>query len=124
MARAGDWTVIGFGQEPNGVFSELLARIRTVLRRRAAAPSTAVDTKARPANPHLLSFAGWKVDLVARIVCDSDDQPFGEEKAMRIAEENAGASAEHLVKALIEAASRHCGGRFQDDASLIVLKSL
>jgi hypothetical protein len=37
MAQAGDWTVIGFGQEPNGVFSELLARIQ---REKAPVPAT------------------------------------------------------------------------------------
>ncbi len=52
---------------------ELLARIRTVLRRRAgtgASPAEAV-----PANPNLLGFAGWQVDLVARLLTDPDDQP-------------------------------------------------
>lgn len=55
---------------------ELLARIRTVLRRRAAANvNLAADAIETPANPNLLSFAGWKVDLVARILSDPADQP-------------------------------------------------
>jgi two-component system OmpR family response regulator len=54
---------------------ELLARIRTVLRRRAAAQTTAAETKEKPASSHLLAFAGWKVDLIARMVVDPDDRP-------------------------------------------------
>ena len=55
--------------------------------------------------------------------CNAEDEPFGEETALRIAQENTGASAEYLMKLLIEAASQHCAGRFQDDASLLVVKS-
>jgi phosphoserine phosphatase RsbU/P len=49
---------------------------------------------------------------------------FGEENLVRIAREKSGSSAKELMDSLIEAASRHCGGHFQDDASLIVLKSV
>jgi sigma-B regulation protein RsbU (phosphoserine phosphatase) len=55
--------------------------------------------------------------------CNAKDEAFGEENAMRIARENAGSSGEQLLKMLIEAASWHCGGEFQDDASLMVVKA-
>jgi phosphoserine phosphatase RsbU/P len=51
-----------------------------------------------------------------------DNEPFGEQNLIRIARENAGIRAEELMAALIGAASSHGGDRFQDDASLIVLK--
>jgi len=54
---------------------ELLARIRTVLRRRAGAPGKGAAAKGESANPNLLNFAGWKVDLVARMLFGPDDQP-------------------------------------------------
>ena len=50
---------------------ELLARIRTVLRRRAAVPAPAVEAGDR----NLLAFAGWHVDLVARLLTDPQDRP-------------------------------------------------
>jgi two-component system OmpR family response regulator len=53
---------------------ELLARIRTVLRRRASAAGRAARP-AEPANSNLLHFAGWKVDLLARLLSDPEDQP-------------------------------------------------
>jgi two-component system OmpR family response regulator len=52
---------------------ELLARIRTVLRRRAARNGQ-TDKPVEPANSNLLHFAGWKVDLLARLLSDPDDQ--------------------------------------------------
>ncbi len=56
--------------------------------------------------------------------CDAEDVPFGEENAIRIARENSGAPAEQLLKTLIGAVCQHCGGQFQDDASLLVVKSI
>jgi sigma-B regulation protein RsbU (phosphoserine phosphatase) len=53
-----------------------------------------------------------------------DDEPFGEECLTRIARENRGAGAEDLKDLLIQAASKHCAGRFQDDASMIVLRAV
>ena len=50
---------------------ELLARIRTVLRRHAAVPAPAPEV----GNHNLLSFAGWHVDLVARLLTDPHDKP-------------------------------------------------
>jgi len=54
---------------------DLLARIRTVLRRRTGPSGRGAGAKGETTNPNLLSFAGWKVDLVARMLCDPDDQP-------------------------------------------------
>jgi two-component system OmpR family response regulator len=47
---------------------ELLARIRTVLRRRASSDDEAPAPE--PANQNMLSFAGWQIDLVARMLTD------------------------------------------------------
>jgi sigma-B regulation protein RsbU (phosphoserine phosphatase) len=56
--------------------------------------------------------------------CDQDDEPLGEERLITIARENRGAGAEELKTLLMRAASEHCGERFQDDASMIVLRAL
>jgi sigma-B regulation protein RsbU (phosphoserine phosphatase) len=53
--------------------------------------------------------------------CDQEDEAFGEESVIRIAQENRTAGAEELKTLLMQAASEHCGGHFQDDASMIVL---
>ena len=55
--------------------------------------------------------------------CNADQESFGEHNLIRIARENQSSSAEELMGLLIRAASRHSGGYFQDDASLIVLKA-
>ncbi|HEX4365252.1 MAG TPA: response regulator [Rhodopila sp.] len=54
---------------------ELLARIRTVLRRRGGAQpaaATKADSSATPAGR--LTFAGWSIDLVARMLQDPEDK--------------------------------------------------
>jgi phosphoserine phosphatase RsbU/P len=56
--------------------------------------------------------------------CNQDDEAFGEERLIRIATENRGANAGRLEKLLTQAASAHCGGRFQDDASMIVVRAV
>lgn len=56
--------------------------------------------------------------------CNVDDEAFGEDNVVRIARENPASNAEDLMGLLTQAASRHCGGHFQDDASLIVLKAI
>ncbi len=56
--------------------------------------------------------------------CDRDEDPFGEERLTRIALDNCEAGAEELKNLLIQSASEHCGGRFQDDASMIVLRAV
>lgn len=55
--------------------------------------------------------------------CDAQDEPFGEENVIRIARENSDCTARNLLDLLLAAAADHCGGRFQDDASLIVLNA-
>jgi sigma-B regulation protein RsbU (phosphoserine phosphatase) len=50
--------------------------------------------------------------------------PFGEERLTQIAQQNLNVGAAALEKLLTSAASSHCGGRFQDDASLIVLRAV
>jgi sigma-B regulation protein RsbU (phosphoserine phosphatase) len=56
--------------------------------------------------------------------CDHDDEPFGESNMVKVAAQDSNAGATELMNALMQAASQHCGGRFQDDASLIVLRAL
>ena len=56
--------------------------------------------------------------------CNEDEEPFGEDNVVRIARKNPGASAKDLKVLLTQAASQHCGGHFQDDASVIVLKAV
>jgi sigma-B regulation protein RsbU (phosphoserine phosphatase) len=56
--------------------------------------------------------------------CNGDQQEFGEENLIRIARENFSSSAEDLMHSLIRSVSQHCVERFQDDASLIVLKAI
>jgi len=52
------------------------------------------------------------------------EKPFEEHNLIRIARENPRTTAKELMDLLIGAASHHCGGHFQDDASLIVLKAI
>ena len=56
--------------------------------------------------------------------CDRDDEPFGEDRLLSIARENRTAGADGLKTLLMRAASEHCGGRFQDDATMIVLRAV
>jgi len=53
-----------------------------------------------------------------------DDNQFGEHRLTRIAQENRSSCAEELKTRLMQAASEHCGGRFQDDASMIVVRAV
>lgn len=55
---------------------------------------------------------------------NSFEEPFGEERVTRIAQKNAAMSAEDLKTLLLQSAAEHCGGQFQDDASLVVVKAL
>jgi sigma-B regulation protein RsbU (phosphoserine phosphatase) len=56
--------------------------------------------------------------------CNQDEEAFGEERLIRIALENRRIGAEDLKTLLMQAASGHCGGHFQDDASMIVLRAV
>jgi phosphoserine phosphatase RsbU/P len=49
---------------------------------------------------------------------------FGEDRVLGIVRENLAAGAKTVRDRLMAAASEHCGGHFQDDASLIVLKAI
>ncbi len=55
--------------------------------------------------------------------CGADFEPFGEDELARVVRANPETSAAELMGRLMQAASEHCGGRFQDDASMIVLKT-
>ena len=54
---------------------------------------------------------------------NGNQEAFGEENLIRVAREMSDRSAEALMQGLIRCASKHCGGNFQDDASLIVLQA-
>jgi sigma-B regulation protein RsbU (phosphoserine phosphatase) len=54
---------------------------------------------------------------------NAHDEPFEEQNLIRVASENRDASADTLLRALVHAASQHTGNHFQDDASLIVVKT-
>jgi len=54
---------------------------------------------------------------------NGNQEAFGEENLIRVARESSGCTAESLMHSLIRSASEHCGGNFQDDASLIVLQA-
>jgi phosphoserine phosphatase RsbU/P len=56
--------------------------------------------------------------------CNAGEEPFGEHNMVRITRENSGAKAKDLMGLLLHAASQHCGGSFQDDATLLVLRAL
>ena len=55
--------------------------------------------------------------------CDQQNELFGEEKLAQVALGAAYQTADQLHSTLLQAASDHCDGKFQDDATLIVLKS-
>lgn len=71
------------------------------------------------AGDELLLFTDGLVEA-----CNSFDEPFGEDRLLQISRHNAGLSAENLKTELMRSAAVHCGGHFQDDASLVVVKAL
>lgn len=54
---------------------------------------------------------------------NSAQEWFGEQNVVRVAEENSECDAEELMQLLLRSVSRHCEGRFQDDATLIVVRA-
>ena len=54
---------------------------------------------------------------------NANEELFGESRMVRVAQEHLGLSARDVMAALLNAASQHCGGQFQDDASIIVVKA-
>jgi phosphoserine phosphatase RsbU/P len=56
--------------------------------------------------------------------CNADEESFGEQSVLCVARENPDSRATALMNCLMEAASRHCDGHFQDDASMIVVRAV
>lgn len=54
---------------------------------------------------------------------DASEEEFKEQNLIRSARENPDSSAQELLSLLMNEASQHCDGQFQDDASLIVVKA-
>jgi phosphoserine phosphatase RsbU/P len=54
--------------------------------------------------------------------CDEREKAFGEERLSELARKLAHRNAFSLRGTLLQAVSNHCGGKFQDDATLIVLR--
>jgi sigma-B regulation protein RsbU (phosphoserine phosphatase) len=71
------------------------------------------------AGDRLLLFTDGLVEA-----CDANEEQFGERHLIGVIQENSQSSAHSLMDLLLRAASRHCDGHFQDDASLIVLKAM
>lgn len=54
--------------------------------------------------------------------CNHDEEAFGEERLLQVTRGLIRDSANAIQSALFKAVSHHCGGQFQDDATLIVLQ--
>jgi len=54
--------------------------------------------------------------------CNQQEEAFGEERLVQFTRELMNATAYSIQAALSQAISNHCGGQFQDDATLIVLQ--
>lgn len=54
--------------------------------------------------------------------CDENDEPFGEQRLLPFARETQSSSAAACLDRLSKAVSAHCGGKLQDDATVIVLQ--
>jgi sigma-B regulation protein RsbU (phosphoserine phosphatase) len=55
--------------------------------------------------------------------CNAAEQDFGDEKMGEIAREHPEASAAKLHELITDAVTQHCDGKFQDDATLVVVKA-
>jgi phosphoserine phosphatase RsbU/P len=55
---------------------------------------------------------------------DDSDELFGEERVAQVARQNVSSGAEAVKTSLMQSAAQHCGGHFQDDASIIVVRVL
>jgi sigma-B regulation protein RsbU (phosphoserine phosphatase) len=55
--------------------------------------------------------------------CDENEDPFGEQRLLQFTREMHGCSAATRLELLSIAVSKHCGGKFQDDATMIVLQA-
>jgi sigma-B regulation protein RsbU (phosphoserine phosphatase) len=56
--------------------------------------------------------------------CNPLDEPFGENRLMAFAQSHAEKTAPEFLRELLDAACEHCGGRFQDDASALIVSAL
>jgi sigma-B regulation protein RsbU (phosphoserine phosphatase) len=56
--------------------------------------------------------------------CTPLNESFGESRLTGLAQGNSEKSASELMHELLRAASDHCGGQLQDDASLVIVKAL
>lgn len=56
--------------------------------------------------------------------CGEDEEPFGEWGLVAVAQENPARNAAQLMDELMQRASKHCGGHFQDDASMVVVRAI
>jgi sigma-B regulation protein RsbU (phosphoserine phosphatase) len=55
---------------------------------------------------------------------DAQNAQFGEQRLTRLAQESSDLDATAMQSALLQAVSSYCGGKFQDDATMIVLRRL
>lgn len=55
--------------------------------------------------------------------CDAQNEPFGEEKLAQIVKESEHCNAAALQAELLSAVAKHCGEKFQDDVTMIVLRT-
>ncbi len=56
--------------------------------------------------------------------CDSCQKPFGERRVLQIMRDMGSGASSALQAALLKAVSEHCGEQFQDDVTMIVLRSV
>ena len=75
-----------------------------------------LDRRLKPGDT-LLLFTDGVVEA-----CSSENELFGEQRLIQLARKCAGQNAGDLQSALLNAASDHCGGTFQDDATMIVIQ--
>ena len=55
--------------------------------------------------------------------CDQNDEPFGEQRLLQFTREAHSCGAAARLEILSNAVSAHCSGKFQDDATMIVLQA-
>ncbi len=55
--------------------------------------------------------------------CDENDEPFGEQRLLQFTREAHSCSAAARLELVSKAVSAHCGGKLQDDATMIVLQA-
>jgi serine phosphatase RsbU (regulator of sigma subunit) len=55
---------------------------------------------------------------------NEQEESFGEWNVVQVAQERRGVPAVQLMESLLAAASNHCGGHFQDDASVVIVKAI